>query len=126
MRGRTRGAGDRLAVAQGLYYTVTGLWPLLSMGTFKAVTGPKQDRWLVRTVAVLVTVVGAATGLAGLRRRRTPEIALMAGGSAAGLGAIDAWYGGRGRISRLYLLDAAAEAALVGAWLRWWPRTDRR
>ena len=36
--------------------------------------------------------------------------------SAAGLGLIDVIFVARGRISPVYLLDAAAEAALVVAW----------
>ncbi len=35
---------------QGLYYTVSGLWPLISLRTFTLVTGPKVDLWLVKTV----------------------------------------------------------------------------
>lgn len=35
------------AKAPGLFTIVGGLWPLLSMRTFEAVTGPEADRWLV-------------------------------------------------------------------------------
>ena len=38
--------------------------------------------------------------------------------SALGLLAIDVWYTATRRISPIYLLDAAAEAALVAAWSR--------
>jgi hypothetical protein len=30
-------------IIQGLYYGMTGRWPLLSLGTFERVTGPKTD-----------------------------------------------------------------------------------
>ena len=43
-----------LALAQGLCFTATGLWPLMHMPSFEAVTDPKEDKWLVRTVGVLV------------------------------------------------------------------------
>lgn len=43
-----------LAFLQGTYYLLTGVWPFASMGTFLAVTGPKTDLWLVRTVGALV------------------------------------------------------------------------
>ena len=111
-----------LAVGQGLFYALTGVWPLVSMRTFEMVTGPKTDRWLVKTVGVLVTVIGAVLTLAGLRRRTTPEVALLAAGSAAGLTGIDVIYSARGRISKVYLLDAAAEAALILAWTVAWRR----
>jgi hypothetical protein len=60
----------RLAVAlcciQGVDWLLTGIWPLVSIGTFQAVTGPKTvnlvtgleaDHWLVNTVAVLIISV---------------------------------------------------------------------
>jgi len=54
----------KLPVAQGVYFLLTGIWPLLSMRTFEAVTGPKVDRWLVKTVGVLVAVIGSKIYLA--------------------------------------------------------------
>jgi hypothetical protein len=107
----------RLALGQGIYYAVTGVWPLVSMRTFEAVTGPKTDDWLVKTVGVLVGAIGGVLVLAGRRRRALePEPALLAAGSAAGLAAIDTIYSLRGRISKIYLLDAVVEVALVAAW----------
>ena len=37
---------------QGLFYVVTGLWPLVSLSTFEFVTGPKTDDWLVHMVGL--------------------------------------------------------------------------
>jgi hypothetical protein len=106
------------AFAQASQYIGAGLWPLISMGTFQAVTGPKVDRWLVRTVGILVAVNGCVIGLAAMRRRLTPEIVLLAAGSAAGLGAIDVWYALRGRISKVYLADAIIQGLFLAAWIR--------
>ncbi len=105
-----------LALVQGGYYLLTGVWSLLSPGTFQAVTGPKHDYWLVRTVGVLVSVIGGVLAMAGLRKQTTREVPLLAVGSAAGLGAIDVVYAAKGRISKVYLVDAVAQAALVFAW----------
>lgn len=112
-----------LSVAQGLFYLLTGLWPLVSIRTFQAVTGPKTDLWLVRTVGVLVSVIGGVLTLGGMRRRVAPELGLLAAGSAAGLTGIDVVYSTRGRIAKVYLLDAAAETALVAAWALAWRRS---
>jgi hypothetical protein len=106
-----------LSLTQGVYYLATGIWPLLSPKTFQKVTGPKHDIWLVKTVGVLVSVIGGVLVLAGLRRQTTREVPLLAVGSAAALGAIDVIYASRGRISSIYYADAAAEAALIVAWL---------
>lgn len=111
-----RSAGT-LPLAQGAYFLLTGVWPLVDMRSFEAVTGPKVDRWLVRTVGVLVAAIGGALVAASRRRRVPAEVAGLAVASAVGLAAIDAVYVARGRIARIYLLDAAAEAALVAAWL---------
>jgi hypothetical protein len=114
---RRRRAASRLvvavALAQGGYDALTGLWPLVGIRTFERVTGPKVDRWLIQTVGVLVLAVGASLGLAGARRRVTPELALLAASSAAGLAAIDAVYVARRRIAPIYLLDALPEAVLL-------------
>jgi hypothetical protein len=59
-----------VALVQGLYFLMTGLWPLVSIGTFQQVTGPKINLWLVNTVGVLVAVIGAALILAGVRGKR--------------------------------------------------------
>jgi hypothetical protein len=32
-----------VALVQGTYFFVTGIWPILSMNTFLKVTGPKTD-----------------------------------------------------------------------------------
>ncbi len=68
-----------LALGQGLYYALTGLWPLISISTFQAVTGPKAEHWLVRTVGVLVTVIGGVLALAGRRRQAKMKAAARAG-----------------------------------------------
>lgn len=105
-----------LATWQGVYYVATGLWPLASRRTFEAVTGPKADWWLVQTVGVLVGAIGGALLLAGRREDERPEVAFLGAASAAGLAAIDVVHAARGRISPIYLLDAAMEAAIVAAW----------
>jgi hypothetical protein len=102
--------------AQGTYYLATGVWPLVSMRTFERVTGPKVDKWLVKTVGVLVGVIGASLMVAGSRKAVSPEARLLAVGSAAGLTAIEVTYVAKGRISPVYLLDAAGEVALLWMW----------
>ena len=77
---------------------------------------------MMRTVGVLVTVIGAVLLLAGRRRRVTDEIVLLAVGSALGLAAIDVIYAVSGRISAVYLADAVVEVGLALLWLVAWRR----
>jgi hypothetical protein len=117
---RQKDAGRSLrrftAYTQAAFYVGTGVWPILNMRTFQAVTGPKTDDWLVKTVGACVAVVGGVVGLAASRRRITPEIALLGAGTAAALTGIDLVYVAKRRISPIYLLDAAAETALIALW----------
>ncbi|QRK10785.1 hypothetical protein JQX13_12350 [Archangium violaceum] len=104
-----------LGVAQGVFYLASGVWPIVHLRSFEAVTGPKPEGWLVKTVGALIAVVGGTLLAAGLRRRVTPELMLLAAGSAASLAAVDVVYSPQ-RISPVYLLDALAEGVLVTAW----------
>jgi hypothetical protein len=108
----------RLARLQAIFYVATGVWPFVSIRSFEAVTGPKVDRWLVKTVGALVAVIGCALALASRRRQLAPEIVLVAAGSAAALATIDTVYVAKRRISPVYLLDAVAEIGLVAGWAR--------
>ncbi len=47
------------ALGQGAFWLAAGVWPLLHYRSFEAVTGPKQDDWLVKTIGGLIAVVGA-------------------------------------------------------------------
>ena len=114
----------RALLAQGAYYVATGVAPFLSRRAFEAVTGRKKEWWLVETVGILVTAVGAGVIAAAARDRVTPEIRTIAVGSAGGLAAIDIVYVARGRISPAYLADAAAQLALLGALTRRAPHSS--
>jgi len=106
-----------LLLAQGAYFFLTGVWPLVHMPSFLAVTGPKTDLWLVRTVGLLITIIAVHLLLAGWRGNPSQETIVLAMGSALFLMAVDVWYVARGTIDRIYLLDAAAELVLLGLWI---------
>jgi hypothetical protein len=111
-----RRSARTVALAQGLYFMGSGVWPLVHMRSFLAMTGPKTDLWLVRTVGALIAVSGAVLTAAAWRGRVTPEVAALGVGSASVLGAVDAIYVAKATIPPVYLLDLAAEAVLVAAW----------
>lgn len=106
----------KIAGAQGLYYLATGLWPLFNIRSFEAVTGPKREDWLVKTVGAVVTAIGAALTVSWKKGRASDETRVLGIASAAAFTLIDCTYVLKGRISPIYLLDAAAEAALIVAW----------
>jgi len=98
---------------QGGYYLVTGLWPLVHLTSFEALTGPKVDDWLVHMVGLLAAVIGATLLVAVRQGTRTREIYVLALGSAFAFAAIDIWYALQGRIAPVYLADAVVELGVV-------------
>lgn len=105
-----------VALVQGVVYVLTGVWPLVHMASFLAVTGPKTDLWLVNTVGVLVAVIGAVLLTAVGRGLPRIEIRLLGAASAAALAAIDIYYVTAGVIWPIYLADAVFEIVLAAAW----------
>jgi len=101
--------------AQAAYYAATGIWPILAPNAFQLVTGPKADMWLVKTFGLLVGAVGISLGAASAREEVSTETRVLAYGSAAALAAADAWYVASGRIRKTFLIDAAAQVALLAA-----------
>lgn len=100
-------------LGQAGYYLVTAVWPWVHLDSFEAVTGEKTDDWLVRTVGALIGVVALAIGTAAWRRERSAAVLVLAIGSAAVLGLVEAGYAAIGRISPIYFADAAVEAAII-------------
>jgi hypothetical protein len=97
--------------AQALYYVVTGIWPLLHLRSFMALTGPKADTWLVQTFGGLVAALGLALVLRdGGERGALKRVSTAA---ALALATADVWFVARRRISPIYLADALVELALV-------------
>jgi hypothetical protein len=113
---RFRTGAGFLAGVQGLYFLATGVWPLVHIESFLAVTGPKTDLWLVQTVGALIAVVGAALLLAAASGRVTREVVLLGAGAALALGLVDVVFVAREVIPPIYLADAAPEAVFV----LWW------
>ena len=105
----------RVATAHGMFNVVSGVWPLVAVRSFEAVYGRKTDRWLQSTVAGLLTTVGVAQ-LLSRDAPRLPVARALGVGTAATLLAVDAVNVPRGRISRMYLQDAACEVAWLAAW----------
>jgi hypothetical protein len=109
----------RVLAFQSLYYFATGVWPLLNLASFEAVTGPKTDDWLVHMVGLLAMVIGGSLGVAVVRdHTRASEVVILATGAALAFTAIDLWYGLSGRIAPVYLGDAGFELAVLAA-LAW-------
>ncbi len=104
-------------IAQGVFFAAAGLWPLVHLRSFEAVTGPKKDDWLVKTIGGIIAVIGGSLLVGGLERSRSRALKALGVGSAMTLGGADVVYVARGRIAPIYLADAAVQALILGAWL---------
>ena len=118
-----------ISAIQGLYYFVTGLWPIVYMDGFLAFTGPKTDLWLVRTMGLMLIVSGIVLMLAAAhRRQRSMETAALGIGVAVVLAGADIFFALTGQIPGVYLLDAAVEVLFLILWTRylWFSGKGRR
>jgi len=113
---------------QGFYYLLTGLWPLVSIETFQAVSGPKTDHlptgneadhWLVNTVGLLITVDALVLLFAAWRGKLPAEVVLLAIAAPLALIVIDVVYVLREVIAPIYLADAVIELLCVALWCVW-------
>jgi hypothetical protein len=115
---RTPNRRRQVAGLHAGYLIATGLWSLVHRRSFEAVTGPKRDFWLVRTVGGLAIACGVTLGAAVLRGNRSPDAQLLAAAQAVAFGCADVYAAASG--SRIYLGDAALQAACLPSWLRPW------
>jgi hypothetical protein len=86
-------------IAQESYYLLTGIWPIIHIGSFMAVTGYKTDIWLVKMVAFLSVTIGIQ-----LLKRRQSEIVQY--NNSAFLFADRQLLSLHGTISEIYLIGA--------------------
>ena len=107
-----------LAVAHGVFNVAFGVWPLLHYRSFEAVTGPKGEPWLVKTVGGLMIAAGHAQIRGAGTSDGTAAARRIGMGAAATFASIDILTAVPGRISRIYLLDAVVEACWLVAWAR--------
>jgi hypothetical protein len=106
-----------LARLQGLFFLAFGVWPLLHLRSFLAVTGRKTDLWLVQTCGALIAVAGLSLLAAARHRRVFGEWKFFAALFSFALGASDVVFHLHGDIPRIYLADAAIEFCFVLGWI---------
>lgn len=107
---------------QGVYYIITGLWPVVNMYSFELITGAKTDDWLVKMVGLLAASIGVALLFAARRERPGIEGYVLAIATALSFTAIDVFYVLNGTLLVIYLLDALLEGCIIvlllaGAWI---------
>jgi hypothetical protein len=107
---------NTIALIQGIYFFITGVWPIVSMKTFLAITSPKTDLWLAKTVGLVLASIAATLMYAAITAGVNPAVTFLAISSAAMLAVVEFIYVSRRVISPVYLGDAFAELILIGWW----------
>ncbi|MBA3463172.1 MAG: hypothetical protein H0T46_24665 [Deltaproteobacteria bacterium] len=111
---------------QGVFYVVTGLWPIIHLRSFEAVTGRKKEGWLAKSMGGLIAAVGAALIAGSLEKRESAALRVLGMGSAIALGVADLVFAKQqkthNRHQKAYYADAAAEGAALAGWIIAKPR----
>lgn len=95
---------------------MTGIWPIIDDTTFQLVTGPKEDLWLVKTMGLLLVLVGIVllTTINNVVSLSTKSLIIAV---ALSLAIADFWYVSVGVLGLPYLLDGFVQLFFVIAWL---------
>jgi hypothetical protein len=108
----------RLVWIQAAYFFITALWPIVDIASFMAVTGPKTDVWLVKTVGALLIPVSLTMALYLLIRTADARFVIILGlTSSIAFLTIDLYYSLTGVISKIYLADAVVQLGLLISWI---------
>lgn len=105
-----------LLLAQGVYSLLTASWGLIDIESFMAITGPKADVWLVKTVSVLIIPISLCLLSYLITRSGFTQVAIVGITSAIGLGTIDFYYSLRDVISKVYLGDGFMQVLFLLMW----------
>jgi hypothetical protein len=87
------------------------------MNTFLKVTGPKTDLWLVKTVGIILAIIGAVLSFGYISAQINSSVVFLAIGSALSLAIVEFVYVVKRVISPIYLADAVIELAILAWWL---------
>lgn len=109
-------------LTQSTYYLLTGIWPVIHLPSFMAVTGSKTDIWLVEMVALLTIAISIQLIAHINYKQSSPTLAVT---TALSFLVIDSHYALNGTISKIYLGDAAVQLAfLIALILLWLKKTS--
>jgi hypothetical protein len=106
-----------LLLVQSSYILLTAIWPIIDIKSFMAVTGYKEDIWLVKTVGALLIPVAICLGL-HLFIRTDYRIALALGGlTAIAFACIDFYYALNDVIRDIYMADGVLQLIFLITWV---------
>lgn len=98
---------------QGVYYLISGLWPVVGIDSYMRFTGPKADVWLVKFIGLLIVANAFIFLNASWQKRYDKSVIQLSVLNMLVFAGVDFFYVFRGVIGRVYLLDAFIEILLL-------------
>lgn len=113
----------RLAItAQGLYYILTGLWPLAHFSSFSRAVALPVNPYQAQVLGAILVVVGAHFMEAGRRDAPGSSATLLGIAVAGAIAVVDmVWLPRLGSVSALWI-DLVVEVAIAVALVVFYPR----
>jgi len=111
-------AGPKIITVQGLYYLITGVWPVLGIEPFTAAAGPGQGIGLAPLSAALTCVIGLSLVVAATGAQVALPTWVLSLGSTVVLASLNLLFTVTGDLPARYLLEAALEFLLLALLLR--------
>lgn len=67
---------------QGIYYLISGIWPLLHLKSFAKLSGKKPDPFQTRVTGLLFSAIGLALIVGSRKKRPEGEVVLLGAATA--------------------------------------------
>jgi hypothetical protein len=102
---------------QGIYTALTALWPIVDLHSFMLVSGYKFDRWLVKTVSLLLLAIAVCMLLAACQKNENFPVGVLSLFTSVSLAYVDFFYALSDTIPNIYMVDGLAEIVFTALWL---------
>lgn len=106
-----------VSYAQGIYYFLSGIWPVVHINSFMAVTGPKTDLWLVKTLGGIIAVCGIWFFIVAYYKKIGFRVTFLGVALASAFAFSDFYFSLTNQISIVYMIDGLAQVMLIIGWL---------
>lgn len=106
-----------VGVTHAAFFLIGGLWPLVDMQSFESVTGPRSDHWLVRSLAGMLIIVGAALIWSVQRGHIDHSMRGVAAGSSGMLALVALISGMNGPVDPVSVIGASLHGVLALCWV---------
>lgn len=128
LRAQLRGGRDRLRrwvlLAQGVYYVLTGLWPLVDFHSFARFVGLYTIPFQAQVFAAVMIVIGASLIEAARREPPGPYPTMLGAAVAGAIAVVSLFWLPRAGVASGLWIDCAVELALAAALIVLYPRAQ--